>query len=137
MSRTYCTHDYESLSETFFKRLVNGQLGKSSYTIKDAIDELTVFVNGFKKEEKRHNYWVSFKPFDNPKNTPERWANSLHFSSIEKAEESIYVQGMETQQKQFIAMEKAILRYLDTTSMSDKEKNKIIKKIETRKVKIF
>lgn len=137
MSRTYCTHDYESLSETFFKRLVNGQLGKSSYTIKDAIDELTVFVNGFKKEEKRHNYWVSFKPFDNPKNTPERWANSLHFSSIEKPEESIYVRGMETQQKQFIAMEKAILRYLDTTSMSDKEKNKIIKKIETRKVKIF
>ena len=131
MSRTYCTNDYESLSETFFKRLVNGQLGKSSYTIKDAIDELTVFVNGFKKEEKQHNYWV------NPKNTPERWANSLHFASIEKPEESIYVRGMETQQKQFIAMEKAILRYLDTTSMSDKEKNKIIKKIETRKVKIF
>ena len=137
MSRTYCTNDYESLSETFFKRLVNGQLGKSSYTIKDAIDELTVFVNGFKKEEKQHNYWVSFKPFENPKNTPERWANSLHFASIEKSEESIYVRGMETQQKQFIAMEKAILRYLDTTSMSDKEKNKIIKKIETRKVKIF
>lgn len=137
MSRTYCTNDYESLSEVFFKRLVNNKLGKGSYTIKDAIDELTVFVNGFKKEEKQHNYWVSFKPFENPKNTPERWANSLHFASIEKPEESIYVRGMETQQKQFIAMEKAILRYLDTTSMNDKEKNKIIKKIETRKVKIF
>ena len=137
MSRTYCTNDYNALSETFFKRLVNGQLGKSSYTLKDAIDELTVFVNGFKKEEKRHNYWVSFKPFSNPKDTPQRWANSLHEQAINNPEKSIYARGMETQQKQFIAMEKAILRYLDTISMSDKEKNKIIKKIETRKVKIF
>lgn len=132
MERTYCTKDYNSLSEKFFKWLSEGR----NYTIDEAIKELGIFVQGYKKNEKQHNYWVNFKPFDNPKDTPQRWANSIHFASIEKPEESLYVKGMKTQQLQFEALEKAIYRYMDYMGLTDKEKNKIVKKIETRKNKI-
>ena len=132
MERTYCTKDYQGLSEIFFKQLSKG----GNYTIDEAIKELGIFVQGYKKNEKQHNYWVNFKPFDNPKDTPQCWANSIHFASIEKPEESIYVQGMKTQKLQFEALEKAIYRYMDYMGLTDKARNKIIKKIETRKNKI-
>ena len=131
MERTYCTNDYNSLSEMFFNQLSKEN---SKYTIEEAIKELGIFVQGYKKNEKQHNYWVNFKPFDNPKDTPQAWANSIHFASIEKPEESIYVKGMKTQQLQFEALEKAILRFI--SNLSEKEQNKIIKKINTRKVKM-
>jgi hypothetical protein len=132
MERTYCTKDYQNLSEIFFK-----QLSKcGNYTIDEAIKELGIFVKGYKKNEKQHNYWVNFKPFDNPKDTPQCWANSIHFASIEKPEESLYVKGMKTQKLQFEALEKAIYRYMDYMGLTDKDRNKIIKKIETRKNKI-
>jgi hypothetical protein len=132
MERTYCTKDYQGLSEIFFKQLSKG----GNYTIDEAIKELGIFVHGYKKNEKQHNYWVNFKPFDNPKDTPQRWANSIHFASIEKPEESLYVKGMKTQKLQFEALEKAIYRYMDYMGLTDKDRNKIIKKIETRKNKI-
>lgn len=132
MERTYCTKDYQGLSEIFFKQLSKG----GNYTIDEAIKELGIFVQGYKKNEKQHSYWVNFKPFDNPKDTPQRWANSIHFASIEKPEESLYVKGMTTQKLQFESLEKAIYRYMDYMGLTDKEKNKIVKKIETRKNKI-
>ena len=131
MERTYCTKDYNSLSEMFFNQLSKEN---SKYTIEEAIKELGIFVQGYKKNEKQHNYWVNFKPFDNPKDTPQAWANSIHFASIEKPEESIYVKGMKTHQLQFEALEKAILRFI--SNLSEKEQNKIIKKINTHKVKM-
>ena len=130
MERTYCTKDYNLLSEMFFKQLSKG----GNYTIDEAIKELGIFVQGYKKNEKQHNYWVNFKPFDNPKDTPQRWANSIHFASIEKLEESIYVKGMKTQQLQFEALEKAIIRFI--SNLPEKEQSKIVKKINTRKSKI-
>ena len=130
MERTYCTKDYNSLSEMFFKQLAKG----GNYTIDEAIKELGIFVQGYKKNEKQHNYWVNFKPFDNPKDTPQHWANAIHFASIEKPEESLYVKGMKTQQLQFEALEKAIIRFI--SNLPEKEQNKIIKKINTRKVKM-
>ena len=131
MERTYCTKDYNSLSEKFFKWLSEEN---SKYTIDEAIKELGTFVQGYKKNEKQHNDWVNFKPLDNPKNTPQRWANSIHFASIEKPEESLYVKGMKTQQLQFEALEKAIIRFI--SNLTEKEQNKIIKKINTRKAKM-
>lgn len=131
MERTYCTKDYNSLSERFFNHLSKEN---SKYTIEEAIKELGVFVQGYKKNEKYYNYWVNFKPFENPKDTPQRWANSIHFATIEKPEESIYTKGMTTQKLQFEALEKAILRFI--SNLSEKEQNKIIKKINTRKAKI-
>lgn len=132
MERTYCTRDYQGLSEIFFKQLSKG----GNYTIDEAIKELGIFVQGYKRNEKQHNYWVNFKPFDNPKDTPQRWANSIHFASIEKPEESLYIKGMKTQKLQFEALEKAIYRYMDYMGLINKDRNKIIKKIETRKNKI-
>ena len=131
MERTYCTKDYNLLSEKFFNQLSKEN---SKYTIEEAIKELGAFVQGYKKNEKQHNYWVNFKPFENPKDAPQRWANSIHFSTIERPEESLYVKGMKTQQLQFEALEKAILRFI--SNLSEKEQNKIIKKINTRKVKM-
>ena len=131
MERTYCTNDYNKLSESFYNSLSKEG---SKYTIEEAIKELGIFVQGYKKNEKSHNYWVNFKPFENPKDTPQRWANSIHFASIEKPEESIYVKGMETQKKQFIALENAIMKFI--SNLTEKEQNKIIKKINTRKVKM-
>ena len=131
MERTYCTKDYNLLSEKFFNQLSKEN---SKYTIEEAIKELGVFVQGYKKNEKEHDYWVNFKPFENPKDAPQRWANSIHFSTIERPEESPYVKGMRTQQLQFEALEKAILRFI--SNLSEKEQNKIIKKINTRKTKI-
>lgn len=130
MERTYCTKDYQNLSEIFFKQLSKGD----NYTIDEAIKELGIFVQGYKKNEKKHNYWVNFKPFDNPKDTPQCWANSIHFASVEKPEESIYVKGMKTQKLQFEALEKAIIRFI--FNLPEKEQNKIVKKINTRKVKM-
>jgi hypothetical protein len=43
---------------------------------------------------------------------------------------------MKTQKLQFEALEKAIYRYMDYAGLTDKVRNKIIKKIETRKSKI-
>ena len=131
MERTYCTKDYNLLSETFFNHLSKEN---SKYTIEEAIKELGVFVQGYKKNEKYYNYWVNFKPFENPKDAPQRLANSIHFATIERPEESIYTKGMKTQQLQFEALEKAILRFI--SNLSEKEQNKIIKKINTRKAKI-
>ena len=131
MERTYCTKDYNSLSERFFNHLSKEN---SKYTIEEAIKELGVFVQGYKKNEKQHNYWVNFKPFENPKDAPQRWANSIHFATIERPEESIYTKGMKTQKLQFEALEKAILRFI--SNLSEKDQNKIIKKINTRKAKI-
>ena len=131
MERTYCTKDYNSLSERFFNHLSKEN---SKYTIEEAINELGVFVQGYKKNEKYYNYWVNFKPFENPKDAPQRLANSIHFATIERPEESIYTKGMKTQQLQFEALEKAILRFI--SNLSEKEQNKIIKKINTRKAKI-
>ena len=130
MESTYCTRDYNSLSEMFFKQLSKG----GNYTIDEAIKELGIFVQGYKKDEKQHNYWVNFKPFDNPKDTPQCWANSIHFASIEKPEESIHVQGMKTQKLQFEALEKAILKFI--SNLCEKEQNKIIKKINNIKAKM-
>ena len=131
MERTYCTKDYNSLSERFFNHLSKEN---SKYTIEEAIKELGVFVQGYKKNEKYYNYWVNFKPFENPKDAPQHLANSIHFATIERPEESIYTKGMKTQQLQFEALEKAILRFI--SNLSEKEQNKIIKKINTRKAKI-
>lgn len=131
MTRTYCTKDYQGLSETFFNWLSKEN---TTFTIEKAIEELGIYVKGYKKHEKQHNYWVNFKPFDKPKDTPQAWANSIHFASIEKPEESIYVQGMKTQKLQFEALEKAILKFI--SNLSEKEQNKIIKKINNRKAKM-
>ena len=131
MERTYCTKDYQNLSEIFFNWLSKEN---TTFTIEKAIEELGIYVKGYKKNEKQHNYWVNFKPFDNPKDTPQCWANSIHFASIEKPEESIYVKGMKTQQNQFTALENAILRFI--SNLIEKEQNKIIKKINTRKAKM-
>lgn len=131
MVRTYCTKDYNNLSEIFFNWLSKEN---STFTIEKAIAELDIYVKGYKKNEKQHNYWVNFKPFDNPKDTPQAWANSIHYASIEKPEESIYVKGMETQKKQFEALVKAIIKFI--ANFPEKEQNKIIKKINTRKAKI-
>ena len=57
-----------------------------------------------------------------------------HKGKIERSEESLYVKGMKTQQLQFEALEKAILSFI--SNLSEKEQNKIIKKINTRKVKM-
>ena len=143
MERTYCTKDYQKLSEIFFNWLSKEN---TTFTIEKAINELGIYVKGYNKNAKQHNYWVNFKPFENPKNTPqafansihfaeiEKPANSIHFAEIEKPEESIYVKGMKTQQLQFEALEKAILKFI--SGLSEKEQNKIIKKINTRKNKM-
>jgi len=132
MERTYCTRDYNSLSETFFIWLSEG--GK--YTIDEAIKELGIFVQGYKKNEKQRNRWINFTPFENPKDGPQAFANAIHNGEVNHPEKSIYLKGMKTQKSQFEALEKAIYRYMDYMNMTDKERNKIVKKIETRKNKM-
>ena len=58
MERTYCTKDYNKLSEKFFNQLSSES---SKYDIDKAIKELGIFVKGYQKNEKHHNYWVNFK----------------------------------------------------------------------------
>ena len=131
MRRTYCTNDYEKLSESFYNSLSKEG---SKYTIDEAIKELGIFVQGYKKYEKSHNYWINFRPFENPKPGPQLWANGVHHQEVEFPERSIYLKGMETQKKQFIALENAIIKFISV--LPEKEQNKIIKKINTRKSKI-
>ena len=131
MTRTYCTKDYQGLSETFFNWLSKEN---TTFTIEKAINELGIYVQGYKKYEKKYNYWINFKPFDNPKDTPQRWANAIHYGEVEHPEKSIYIEGMKKQQNQFIALENAIIRFI--SNLPEKEQNKIIKKINTRKAKM-
>ena len=131
MERTYCTNDYSKLSENFYNNLSKEG---SKYTIDEAIKELGLFVQGYKKNEKHHNYWINFKPFENPKPGPQSLANNIHEHEVVQPEKSIYVKGMETQKKQFIALENAIIKFI--SNLSEKERNKIIKKINTRKSKM-
>ena len=131
MERTYCANNYSELSERFYNRLSKEG---SKYTIDEAIKELGIFVQGYKKNEKFHNYWVNFKPFKNPKPGPQSFANGIHKSEVEHPEKSLYIKGMETQKKQFIALENAIIKFI--SNLPEKEQNKIIKKINTRKSKI-
>lgn len=131
MERTYCTKDYNKLSEKFFNQLSSES---SKYDINEAIKELEIFVKGYQNNEKHHNYWVNFKSFGNPKNVQEKYANAIHSASVNNPQDSVYVKGMKTQQLQFEALEKAILRFI--SNLSEKEQNKIIKKINTRKAKM-
>ena len=133
MRHTYCTNDYNKLSETFYMRLCGTSDYKTTYTIDDAIKELGDFVSGYKKYEKDRNYWLNFKPFENAKG-PKAFANAIHYGEVEHPEKSIYIEGMNTQKNQFIALEKALIRFIAT--LSEKEQAKIIKKINTRKAKI-
>ena len=48
MERTYCTSNYSELSERFYNRL---SMEGSKYTIDEAIKELGIFVQGYKKNE--------------------------------------------------------------------------------------
>jgi len=133
MERTYWTDNYERLENMFFEQL---STENSTYTIDEAIKELGIFVQGYKKNEKYHNYWVNFKPFENAKGS-KAFANAIHFGEVEHPESSTYVKGMKTQQNQFKALENAIIRFMESSNMTDKEKTKVMKKIETHKSKIF
>jgi hypothetical protein len=78
---------------------------------------------------------MSHPLIENPKNNKEAWYNV--FWKQEHSDDSLYAKGMKTQQNQFTAMEKAILMWLPESEMTEKEQNKVLKKIETRKNKIF
>ena len=58
----------------------------------------------------------------------------FHKMSVETPSNSVYVIGMETQKRQFEALENAIVRFI--SNMPEKDKNKILRKIKTRKNKI-
>ena len=74
------------------------------------------------------------KPIANPKNNVESWVNAIHKMSVETPSNSVYVIGMEKQKRQFEALENAIVRFI--SNMPEKDKNKILRKIKTRKNKI-
>ena len=127
----YCTNDYNKLSEMFFEKLSKEN---TKYTIDEAIKELDKFVKGYEKNLNTHNKWVNLKPIANPKNNVESWVNAIHKMSVETPSNSVYVRGMETQKRQFEALENAIVRFI--SNMPEKDKNKILRKIKTRKNKI-
>ena len=134
MTSTYCTNDYDQLSLSFYKRFT-GENKYNGWCMDAAIKELDVFVKGYLSEKKQYDWWMSHPYIDNPKNSKEAWYNV--FWKKEHSEDSLYAKGMKTQQNQFTAMEKAILMWLPESGMSDKDKNKVLKKINTRKSKIF
>ena len=128
---SYCTNDYNKLSEMFFEKLSKEN---TKYTIDEAIKELDKFVKGYEYNLNKHNKWVNLKPIANPKNNVESWVNAIHKMSVETPSNSVYVIGMEKQKRQFEALENAIVRFI--SNMPEKDKNKILRKIKTRKNKI-
>ena len=134
MTSTYCTNDYDQLSLSFYKRFT-GENKYNNWDINAAINELDVFVRGYLSEKKQYDWWMSRPMIENPKNNKEAWYNA--FWKCEHSENSLYAKGMKTQQNQFIAMEKAILLWLPESGMTEKEQNKVLKKIQTRKNKMF
>jgi len=133
MASYYCTSDYEGLSECFYKRFT-GENPYKNWSIDKAIKELDDFVKGYKKEKKQYDFWMNAKFIENPKNNKEQWFNA--FWTREHSENSLYAKDMDIQKKQFDAMEKAILRWLPVSGILEKEQNKILKKIQTRKSKL-
>ena len=134
MTSTYCTKDYDQLALSFYKRFT-GENKYNGWNMNEAIKELDVFVRGYLSEKKRYDWWMSRPMIENPKNNKEVWYNV--FWKQEHSDESLYAKGMKTQQNQFTAMEKAILMWLPESDMTEKEQNKVLKKIQTRKNKIF
>ena len=134
MTSTYCTNDYEQLSLSFYKRFT-GENKYKNWDINAAIKELDVFVKGYLSEKKQYDWWMSHDLIENPKNNKELWYNA--FWKREHSEDSMYAKGMKTQQNQFTAMENAILLWVPESGMTEKEQNKVLKKIQTRKNKVF
>ena len=134
MTSTYCIKDYEQLALSFYKRFT-GENKYNGWNMNEAIKELDIFVRGYLSEKKRYDWWMSRPMIENPKNNKEAWYNV--FWKQEHSDDSLYAKGMKTQQNQFTAMEKAILMWLPESCMTEKEQNKVLKKIETRKNKIF
>jgi hypothetical protein len=134
MTSTYCTNDYEQLALSFYKRFT-GENKYNDWCMDAAIKELDVFVKGYLSEKKQYDWWMNAKFIENPKNNKEAWFNA--FWKAEHSENSLYAKGMKTQQNQFTAMEKAILMWLPESGMTEKEQNKVLKKIQTHKNKVF
>lgn len=134
MTSTYCAKDYDQLALSFYKRFT-GENKYKDWCMDAAIKELDIFVRGYLSEKKQYDWWMSRQMIENPKNNKEAWYNV--FWKQEHSDDSLYAKGMKTQQNQFTAMEKAILMWLPESEMTEKEQNKVLKKIQTRKNKIF
>lgn len=135
MTSTYCTRDYEALSESFYKRFTGENKYHGGWDVDKAIEELSIFVKGYLSEKKQYDWWMSHPYIENPKNNKEHWYNA--FWKREHSEKSLYAEGMETQKKQFTAMEKAIIKWLPISEMSEKDQARVLRKVNTRKSKIF
>lgn len=136
MATWWCTNNPEHWAEVnTFEPLMNGKI-----TIELVIKELDKYVKGYLSSKKSHEKWVNFKPFENPKDFPQRLANSIHKVEIE-AETKIpenthtYVKDMMTQKTQFTVTMNALVKYLNTLN-NEKIVNKTMKKLETRINKI-
>jgi len=134
MASYYCTDNYDALQESFFKRFT-GENPYNGWNMDKAIEELDDFVKGYKKEKKQYDFWMNAKFIENPKNNKEQWFNA--FWKSEHSENSLYAKDMEIQKKQFIAMENAIIKWLPMSGMTEKEQARVMKKVNTRKSKIF
>ena len=62
MERTYCTKDYNLLSEKFFNQLSKEN---TKYTIEEALMDIGAFGQGYQTNESETNYWVNFKACEN------------------------------------------------------------------------
>jgi hypothetical protein len=134
MASYYCTDNYEALQEAFFKRFT-GENPYKGWDMDKAIEELSQFTRGYLKEKKRYDWWMSHQLIENPKNNKEAWYNA--FWKCEHSENSLYAKSMNQQKSQFIAMENAIIKWLPLSGMTEKEQARVMKKVNTRKSKIF
>jgi len=131
MATWWITNNPEERGNQYFKSLIEGKR-----TIESVVKDLDEFVKGYKKSKKQHDYWINFKPFDNPKNFPERFANGIHKLEVENPEDRhTYADDMNIQKNQFNITKNALIKYLNTLN-DEKLVRKTMKKIEIRSNKI-
>lgn len=131
MSKYYITKSYTELQQKFLCRFTEEN---STYTLKEALQELDSYVKAYNQEKRRFNYALKHKSFTHPKSEREEYLNSVF---IPKNPENQPVnKDMKVQRWQFIAMEGAIMEWLDISNASISVRTKTIERITRYKVKI-
>lgn len=121
----YCIKTKQELKEYVAKKL--NQYGN----IDTFMNDVDTAVKEFNKAKKSYNYWTNiFRPFDNPKNGPEAFANSV--ANSEKSPNSLYKRTMEEALWQFEALTEAILEFA-TKNLDMKKFNAVERKVNTRR----
>ena len=120
----YGVKDKEELRNLFMSWFLDGRM-----KVDEAIEKLAEFAKDYNKEKKYYLWWQGQKAIADPVDNKQAFFNTCVV--MEKSGRSLYEKDMEVCKFNFWALENALKDFIKCEP--EKYKNKIYKKIETRK----